>query len=68
VKNLDPAVTKTVEESLKPTTVQISAARPIGNYLLLWVAFPNVVDGGVDLIFSVEKKRIVGTFCGGYRG
>ena len=47
---------------------QIVAARPVGTHILLWVAFPKIADGGVDLIYSVEKKRIVGEFLGGYRG
>jgi hypothetical protein len=66
-KDLAPETIKAVEEFLEPTgrRIQIAAARPIGKYLLLWVGFPEVADGGVDLIFSVEKKRVVGTFCGG---
>jgi hypothetical protein len=36
--------------------------------VLLWVSFPKFADGGVDLIYSAEKGRIVGEFCGGYRG
>ncbi len=70
VSSLDTAVTKTVEGFLRPTgsVFQIGAARPVGRYVLLWVSFPRVADGGVDLIYSVEKGRIVGEFCGGYRG
>ena len=70
VKSLDTAVNKTVEDFLKPTgrAFQISAARPVGKYLLLWISFPEVVDGGVDLIYSAEKRKIVGEFCGGYYG
>ncbi len=70
VRSLDAAVTRTVEGFLKPTgtAFQICAARPVGRYVLLWVSFPKVADGGVDLIYSVEKGRIVGEFCGGYRG
>jgi hypothetical protein len=70
VNSLTTDTVKAVEIFLKPVerTIRIAAARPIGNYLLLWVAFPEVADGGVDLIFSIEKKRVVGTFLGGYRG
>jgi hypothetical protein len=47
---------------------KIMAARPVGNHILLWIAFPKIADGGIDLIYSVEKKRIVGEFLGGQRG
>jgi len=70
VTRLDTAVTRTVEDFLRPTgaAFQICAARPVGRYVLLWVSFPKVADGGVDLIYSAEKRKIVGEFCGGYRG
>lgn len=70
IKALAPEVHAAVGAHLKQDTAtwQIVAARPIGKYLLLWIAFPKVADGGVDLIYSVEKKRIVGAFLGGYRG
>ena len=70
IKTLDPAVRTTVADILKPTgrDFQVIAARPVGKYLLLWVSFPKVADGGIDLIYSTEKKKIVGAFCGGYRG
>ena len=70
VRSLDTAVTKTVEDFFRPTgtAFQICAARPIGRYVLLWVSFPKVADGGVDLIYSAEKRKIVGEFLGGYRG
>lgn len=70
VKNLSPETIRAVEKALKPAgeKVSIVAARPVGNYLLLWVSFPEVADGGVDLLWSVEKNKAVGTFCGGYRG
>lgn len=70
VRSLDAAVTKTVAGFLKPTgtAFQISAARLVGRYVLLWVSFPKSADGGADLIYSAEKGRIVGEFCGGYRG
>ncbi len=70
VKTLAPDLVKAVEDFQKPTgnRVRISAARPIGKYLLLWVTFPDVADGGVDLIMSVDSKKVVGRFCGGYQG
>ena len=69
-RSLDAAVTKTVEDFLKPTgtAFQICAARLVGRYVLLWVSFPKFADGGVDLIYSAEKRKIVGEFLGGYRG
>jgi hypothetical protein len=69
-KGLSPDTVKAVELFLKPVERKhhIVAARLIGNHILLWVAFPEVADGGVDLIFSLEKKRVVGTFLGGYLG
>ena len=68
--SLDPEVSKAVGAFLKPKAVewQIVAARPIGKHILLWIAFLKIADGGVDLIYSVEKKKIVGEFLGGYRG
>lgn len=70
VAELTPATIKAVERYLKTTgeTVVISAARPVGDYLLLWIAFPEVADGGIDLIWSVEKRKRAGDFLGGYRG
>jgi hypothetical protein len=55
---------------LKPvgTEVSIDAARPIGSYFLLWISFPKIADGGIDLIWSVDKQKPVGYFLGGYRG
>jgi hypothetical protein len=40
----------------------------VGEYVLLWIAFPEICDGGIDLIFSVKDMEIVGTFLGGYLG
>lgn len=70
VQNLAPETIKVIEMFLKPTgsKFQINAARPIGDHLLLWIGFPEVADGGVDLIFSIGKNKVVDTFCGGYRG
>jgi hypothetical protein len=70
VNSLSSDTVNAVESFLKPSggKILIVAARPVGNYILLWGAVPEVSDGGVDLIFSLEKKRVVGTFLGGYRG
>ena len=70
VAELTPGTIKAVERYLKPSgeTVVISAARPVGDYLLLWIAFAEVADGGIDLIWSVEKQDCAGEFLGGYRG
>lgn len=70
VSRLSPEVVRTVEQFLKPCgrKSRIVAARPVGHHLLLWVCFPEVKDGGIDLIYSLEKKRVVGTFFGGERG
>ncbi|MFT5469210.1 MAG: hypothetical protein ACI8UO_004325 [Verrucomicrobiales bacterium] len=67
---LKPKTIKAVTRYLKPTEgkIEISAARSVGDYLLLWIAFPEVIDGGIDLIWSVEEQKSVGTFLGGYRG
>ncbi len=46
----------------------VTAARRIGDYLLLWVQEPGVMDGGFEVIYSVEKQRVVGTFFTGYKG
>jgi hypothetical protein len=70
VAKLTPETLKAVERCLKSTGRKfiINAARPVGNHLLLWIGFPDVADSGVDLIWSVEKQKPVGTFTGGYRG
>lgn len=70
VKKLKPATIAAIEKSFEPTgkKVLVVAARPVGDYLLLWTAFEGEIDGGVDMIWSVEEKKSVGTFLGGYRG
>lgn len=70
VTNLNPETVKAVEAFLRPESkkITIHAARPVGSYLLLWIRFPGIADGGIDLIWSVEKNKAVGTFLGGYRG
>ncbi|MBF0411038.1 MAG: hypothetical protein HQM10_27095 [Candidatus Riflebacteria bacterium] len=47
---------------------KVYATRKVGEYFLLWVTEPDVMDGGFELIYSIEKNRIVGTFFGGYKG
>ncbi len=47
---------------------RIGAARVVGEYMLLWIGFPEVLDGGIDLIYSSKEQRIVGTFLGDLRG
>lgn len=55
---------------LKPMNAKwkIVAARPVGDHLLLWIGFPEIRDGGIDLIYSKKSKAIVGRFSGGWRG
>lgn len=47
---------------------KIGAARVVGEYMLLWIGFPEVLDGGIDLIYSSKEQGIVGTFLGDLRG
>ena len=70
VKTLSPEVIAAVERSVTPQSAEfrIAAARPVGGYLLLWIGFPEVMDGGEHVIYSVEKKKLIGTFVGGYSG
>ncbi|MCC6698150.1 MAG: hypothetical protein IT365_21185 [Candidatus Hydrogenedentes bacterium] len=70
VKTLSREVIAAVEQSVTPQSAEfrIAAARPVGGYLLLWIGFPEVMDGGEHVIYSVEKKKLVGTFLGGYSG
>jgi len=35
---------------------------------LLWISFPEIRDGGIDLIYSHKRDKIVGTFLGVDRG
>ncbi len=44
------------------------AARPMDDYVLLWIAFPGIADGGIDLIYSKKEHRIGWEFKGGLRG
>ncbi len=70
ISKLTPETVNAVREFLEPagTEIAIVAARPVGSYLLLWISFPKIADGGIDLIWSVEKQEPVGEFLGGYRG
>lgn len=65
-----PEVKEAIGAYLKPQKVdwQIVAARNVGKHILLWIAFPKIADGGIDLIYSAEQKKIVGEFHGGERG
>lgn len=70
VKTLPKEVHDTTTTFLQPRHQRFSivAARPVGRYLLLWISFPSVADGGIDLIYSVEERTFVGEFKGGMRG
>lgn len=70
VLKLDSAVDDALGRYLEPLKVKwkICAARPVGDYILLWIGFPEVIDGGRDLIYSVKEQQIVGEFLGGYLG
>jgi hypothetical protein len=70
VAKLSPDTIRAVERYFKSAgeDAMISAARPAGEYLLLWIGFSEVVDGGMDVIWSVEDQKCLGTFLGGYRG
>ena len=70
VPSVGKEVHAAVRAYLEPREVEwkLTAAREVGDYVLLWIAFPKIADGGVDLIYSIKAKCIVGTFLGGYRG
>jgi hypothetical protein len=70
IEALPPEVADAVGEYLDSQSVEwcIVAARPVGKYWLLWISFPKIMDGGVDLIYSQERNKIVGEFLGGWRG
>ncbi len=70
VLKLDSAVDDAVGRYLKPRNVKwkIGAARPVGDYILLWIGFPEIADGGMHLIYTVKDQRIIGEFLGGYLG
>lgn len=48
---------------------QLTAARILDGYVLLWLDEPDILDGGRALIYSVAKDKIVADFSdGGIRG
>ncbi|NLI76524.1 MAG: hypothetical protein GX442_08785 [Candidatus Riflebacteria bacterium] len=59
---------KTRRQEIFHSAGNVTAAHRIGDHLLLWVHEPGVMDGGFELIYSEEKRRIVGTFFTGYKG
>jgi hypothetical protein len=66
----DPAISAAVNDHLGPGAPRwhISAARDIGDYVLLWIGFPDVADGGIDLVYSKRDHRVRWHFLGGIRG
>lgn len=66
----DPAIQKAVGVFLGSSAARwkLVAARPIGNCILLWISFPDIADGGTDLVYSTTEQRIGWEFSGGYRG
>jgi len=66
----DPAISKAVAEYLGPGAPrwQIFAARDVGECVLLWVGFPKVADGGIDLVYSKLDRRVKWQFRGAERG
>ena len=46
----------------------LHAARPAGDFVLLWIGFPGIADGGADLVYSTKEKQIKWEFKGGERG
>jgi hypothetical protein len=66
----DPAIQKAIGDRVGGSAQrwQIVAARPVGDYVLLWVSFPDVADGGVDLVYSKKERCIGWDFTGGMRG
>lgn len=66
----DPAVKKAVADHLGSSAPrwQIGAARRVGDYVLLWIGFPDVMDGGIDLVYSIKEQRIGWHFQGGPLG
>jgi hypothetical protein len=48
----DPAIQKAIGDRVGGSARrwQIVAARPVGDYVLLWISFSDVADGGVDLV------------------
>lgn len=49
-------------------TYHLSAAKELGEYILLYFAEPEVIDGGFELVWSKKLKRIIGEFLAVTRG
>src|SRR5687768_5841775 len=66
----DPAISKAVGAYLGPGAPRwpVAAARDVGDYVLLWIGFPDIADGGIDVIYSKPDQRIEWQFKGGVRG
>jgi hypothetical protein len=66
----DAAISDAVTEYLGPGAPRwrIVAARNVGDFVLLWIAFPEVADGGIDLVYSTPDHRVKWQFKGGVRG
>jgi len=66
----DPALQLAVNAYLRGSAQRwkLVAARELGDYVLLWISFSGVADGGVDLVYSKKQRRIGWEFLGGYRG
>ena len=47
---------------------RVFAHRDTGQFVLLWIHFPDIMDGGIDLVYSKKSKGIICSFLGGYRG
>ncbi len=48
--------------------VELYAAKNLKGYILLYFFEGNVRDGGFEIIYSKELKRIIGRFEAGYKG
>lgn len=66
----DQSITKAVTDYLGSGAPRwnIVAARDIGDYVLLWLGFPEIADGGIDLVYSKPDQRVKWQFKGGERG
>jgi hypothetical protein len=67
---LDPAISKAISVYLGPGAPRwkIVAARDVGDYVLLWLGFPDIADGGIDLVYSKPEQQVKWQFKGGERG
>jgi len=66
----DPAISKAIKDYLGAGAPQwhVAAARDIGDYVLLWIGFPEIVDGGIDLVYSKQNRQVMWRFKGGILG